>query len=191
MPSAEQLPPEVSDLAKINAFELSSRRWRYDLRQLYDIAQRYDPWWRRPLRRLPRWARWGGPVLALASVGAVIAIATSGGGASRLILAPASIPPKTDECSAQLQIGADGTAGPVTCANGHLNTNAWQYYAGLNLSVMRLGPDALPPQVQSAMCSDLRQTGSRSTNPIESDAYQLSALYYGWRFGIVPTPFNC
>jgi hypothetical protein len=48
---------------------------------------------------------------------------------------------------------------------------------------MSIGPDATPGQVQTALCADLRT----STIPIETSVYRISALYYGWSFGIDPT----
>jgi hypothetical protein len=110
---------------------------------------------------------------------------------ARAVLPPASVGPAVDECSAQLSIGADGNAGPLTCANGKLNVLAWDYFAKDNPLVMSLGPDATPDQVLEAMCADLH-TGS--TDVIELSVYRLSALYYGWRFGIDPAsefPAGC
>jgi hypothetical protein len=49
MPSAEDLPPDISTLAKINAVDLSHKRWRADVGTLAAIAQRYDAWWSRIL----------------------------------------------------------------------------------------------------------------------------------------------
>lgn len=97
-------------------------------------------------------------------------------------LAPASTPPEVDECSMQLQIGADGSAGPLTCPNGRLNVLAWQRVAQGNPLVMALGPNATPDQALRAMCSDLHT----SSIPIETSAYRLAALYYGWKFGVDP-----
>src|SRR5256885_1019645 len=81
MPPAGELPSDISRLPKLNALELSNKRWRYDFGQILGIAEGHDTWWRRFVRWLPRWAKRGGPVLALAVVGAVAAVvATSGGG---------------------------------------------------------------------------------------------------------------
>ncbi len=49
---------------------------------------------------------------------------------------------------------------------------------------MSLGPFATPTQVAQAICSDARHS---TEIPIESSAYRISALYYGWKFGIDPT----
>lgn len=100
------------------------------------------------------------------------------------ILAPANVPPRVGLCSQQLSIGADGNAGPISCSNGDLNQLAWQYLASNHLNVMALGSDALPDQILRAMCGDLKSGGS--TKPIELNAYNISALYYGWKFGISP-----
>jgi hypothetical protein len=105
--------------------------------------------------------------------------------ASGLILAPANVPPRVGLCRQQLLIGADGNAGPISCSNGKVNQLAWEYFAKLNLDVMALGSDALPDQVLRAMCSDVQSGGS--TRVIEVSAYNISALYYGWKFGISPS----
>lgn len=102
-----------------------------------------------------------------------------------IILSPANVPPRVGLCSQQLQVGADGNAGPISCSNGDLNQLAWQYFAKLNLNVMALGSDALPDEVLRAMCSDVKSGGS--TNVIEVSAYNISALYYGWKFGVSPS----
>jgi hypothetical protein len=38
-------------------------------------------------------------------------------------------------------------------------------------------------QVSEALCTDLHN----STIPIETSAYQISALYCGWQFGVDPS----
>lgn len=103
------------------------------------------------------------------------------------VLPPATVPSKVNECRAQLWFGANGNAGPLTCANGALNTVAWHYFASAKppLLVMRLGQYATPRQVQNALCVDIEH--NHSTIPIETSAYRLAALYYRWRFGIDPT----
>jgi hypothetical protein len=93
------------------------------------------------------------------------------------------VPSEVDECSQQLEFGADGTAGPTTCANGYLNVLDWQYYAKSGLQSLTLGRYATPAQVEQALCADAHAT----TNPIASDGYELAKLYYGWQFGIDPT----
>ena len=194
MPAAAELPSDISGLAKINAFELSNKRWPYDLGQLCDIAERYEGGFQRALRAVPRWAWATGLALVAACViAAVVVLATGGsthdssGTAARATLVPATVPPKVDECSAQLQFAVDGTAGPLRCRNGHLNSLAWQYYAKFNPLVMALGPRATPGQVVQAICSDLHSNTS-TTVPKETAAYQLAALYYGWNFAIAPDP---
>lgn len=108
---------------------------------------------------------------------------TAASNPAREILPPAAIPPKVDECSEQLSIGADGNAGPTTCSHGRLNSLAWNYFAKGNPLVMALGPDATPDEITIAMCADLAHG---STIPIETSAYDLAALYDGWSFGINP-----
>ncbi|MDX6698774.1 MAG: hypothetical protein QOE65_2171 [Solirubrobacteraceae bacterium] len=195
MPSPADLPPDISGLAKINAFELSNKRWDYDLGQLCDIAERYEGGVRRVARNVPRWAWAAAAAVVLAAVVAAIVLLATGGSthtspgppARRAILVPATVPPKVDECATQLRFGVDGTAGPLKCPNGDLNSLAWQYYAKFNLIVMALGPRATPGQVDEAICSDLRANRS-VTIPKETDAIRLATLYYGWSFALTPGP---
>ena len=79
--------------------------------------------------------------------------------------------------------GADGNVWPVSGVNGDLNVLAWQEIAKGNPLIMTLGPYATPDQVEEALCSDLR----RSTIPIATSVYQISAFYYGWSFGVDPS----
>jgi hypothetical protein len=142
----------------------------------------------------PVWISAIGTLLAaiIAGVGLLISSSVGNGGSHATsstllgaILAPANVPPDVGLCSQQLLIGADGNAGPISCSNGDLNQLAWQYFAKANLNVMALGSDVLPDQVLRAMCSDVQSGGS--TRVIEISAYNISALYYGWKFGISPS----
>lgn len=142
----------------------------------------------------PVWLSAIGTVAAAVIAGIALLISTSGsngpsqstsGAASGIILSPANVPPRVGLCRQQLLIGADGNAGPISCSNGELNEVAWQYFAKGNLDVMALGSDVLPDQVLRAMCSDVQSGGS--TRVIEVSAYNISALYYGWKFGISPS----
>ena len=162
--------------------ELDSKRWRYDIGLLVDVAQRHDRSWRRFLYRIPRWVKRGGPVAALGIIAVVAYILLNPSqDSNRLVLAPASVAPVVDECDRSLQIGADGNISPLTC-DGKLNVRAWQHLTRGNLLVLALGADVLPSQVLQAMCSDL----PRTTKPIEVSAYDMAKLYYGWRFGLNP-----
>ena len=80
MPSAEELPSDISAIAKINAVELSNKRWRSDVGTLSAIAQRYDRWWSRGLTRL-RAAQRFAPLSSRSASAAIIAAAiiASGG----------------------------------------------------------------------------------------------------------------
>lgn len=65
---------------------------------------------------------------------------------------------------------------------------AWAYFAKGNPLVMALSPEAVPEQVETAMCTDLKT----STIPIETSAGQLAFRYYGWNFagiGDITTAF--
>jgi len=79
MPGAAELPPDISRLAKLNASELSTKRWRYDFDRLDEIIGRSDSWWRRLLRVTPRWAKRASPFLALGVAVGVAAILLAGG----------------------------------------------------------------------------------------------------------------
>ena len=80
MPSAAELPADIAPLAKINALELSNKRWRYDLGRLYDVVGRSDPKWKRVLRATPRWAKRASPVAVVAGAAAAAVLLLSGGG---------------------------------------------------------------------------------------------------------------
>lgn len=104
--------------------------------------------------------------------------------ANRAILPPATTQPVVAECSQQLEYGADGSYGPLTCVNGtDLNALAWNAAASGSPLIMSLGPDATPSQVDAALCSDI----GHSTIPIETGAYHLAAMYFGWSFAYDPS----
>jgi hypothetical protein len=87
-----------------------------------------------------------------------------------------------------LEIGADGNAGPLFCSDGGVNVRAWTYFAKDNPLVMALSSEAVPQQVETAMCADLKT----STIPIETSSGQLAFRYYGWNFagiGDITTAF--
>lgn len=141
----------------------------------------------------PGWISAIGTLLAAIFAGIGLLISNAGGSGhgggtpsqpAANVLAPANVPPRVGLCSQQLTIGADGDAGPISCANGDLNELAWQYLNKANLNVMALGADATPDQVLRAMCSDFSSVGTR---PIEVTAYEISRLYYGWHFGVDPS----
>ena len=77
MPSAEDLPSDIAALAKINAVDLTNKRWRADVGTLTAIAQRYDRWWSRALTRLR--ARMVLTTLIVVAVIVAVAIIASGG----------------------------------------------------------------------------------------------------------------
>jgi hypothetical protein len=192
MPSAAELPPDLARLARINAFQLSSSRWRYDVDLIVGLATAGSV--RGAVRRIPPVIKFGVPAAALAAAIAVVVVLVAGGGddgagasadPKRVVLSPATVPPVRDECSQQLQIGVDGTAGPLTCTGDDINQLAWQYYAGhFDSLTLTLGPNADPVQVGNALCNDL----NNSTFPIAGQIYEIGVLYYGWNFGIDPRP---
>jgi hypothetical protein len=183
MPTADQLPPDIAGLSKRNALELSNKRWRYDVSQLSAAAVRYDRWYSRLLSRPRVWAA-AVSLLALAGIAALL-IASGGTGGNRAILVPATVPPVIGECTSQLVTAVDGTVGPLTCSGNRINTLAWQYYAKFDPLVMTLGRFATEGEVASTLCSDLKNS-TIATIPKEIEAYQISAVYYGWRFVFSP-----
>ena len=81
MPSASELPPEISSLAKFNAYDLNNKRWQYDIEQLTGLARRFDTRWGRMMFRTPRLLLRAAPIAALLiAVGVAVAVASNGGG---------------------------------------------------------------------------------------------------------------
>jgi hypothetical protein len=107
------------------------------------------------------------------------------------VLAPATVPSKTAECSTPITYNSNGTSGPLTCSNGNLNVLEWNALSALEPKVMSLGYSATSAQVQAALCSDANDSASdestTDSNLIESITYQISAAYYGWNFNPSPT----
>src|SRR5450755_1069247 len=84
MPSAAEVPPEIASLSRYNAFDLTTKRWQYDLAQLTRFSERFDRWWWRLVFRTPRLVLRLAPLVAVALAGAVgVAVAISGGGPDR------------------------------------------------------------------------------------------------------------
>jgi hypothetical protein len=188
MPSPEDLPSDIATLTKLNAVELSNRRWDADMGLLRAIAQSHDKPWRRALA----WMRARRGALSILVTGAVVAAAVlvttrSDRPPQNKPLLPAAVPPKVDLCAKQLKVAVDGTVAPLKCSASTLNSQAWQYFANGNLLVLSAGPDATPGRVRQAICSDL-QGNSSTTIPKETQAYQLATLYYGWDFALELDP---
>jgi len=106
------------------------------------------------------------------------------------VLAPATVPPKVAECSMSVSYGSNGQPQPLTCPNGYINVTAWDSLATIEPKVMSLGYNVSASQVESAICSDVNAADADSSATqsaaIETEVYQISALYYGWNF--VPSP---
>jgi hypothetical protein len=109
------------------------------------------------------------------------------------VLAPATVPPVTDECTIQLTHDADGNVAPLLCPNGGVNALAWEHYDEGYVctsstsctpktwsKVMQLGTEASAAQVYQAMCSDYKDVFG--TNPLTISAEELASAYYGWHF---------
>jgi len=105
-----------------------------------------------------------------------------------LVLAPATTPSAVGVCTQQMQFGADGTAGPLLCSDGAINSLAWQYYSPLFPGIFAAGAYATQGQVQQAVAQMV--TSNAYTGPIGEGAYCLAKAYYGWQFGLSLDPMN-
>lgn len=129
------------------------------------------------------------------AVAPVSPVTSSGASSQRAILAPAAVPPASDECTEQLTTDADGNVSPRLCGGG-VNTLAWKHYAtgwtktGVNpggySDTLGLGPGAGASAVYNAMCYDFRNT--YGTEPITLAAEELAQAYYGWAFTATDNP---
>ncbi len=186
MPSVDELPPDLAPLATQNAASLSGKRWRYDLGLLLDVIQKQDSRRRRLLTHAPRWTK-PAAILAAVAILAVIALLAIKpfSRSQQLALSPATVPPVGGECSQPLEQTVDGSVRPLSCGK-KVNSVAWQDIASNgNPLVMALGQRATPTQVGQALCSDYKTNKNLDTSQLEN-AYQLSALYYGWNFALNP-----
>lgn len=104
------------------------------------------------------------------------------------ILKPATLPPKIPECNAPLSYATNGNPSPIQCSNGALNIQAWNALAATEPTVMKLGYSPTQSQVESAICADANAANqfqsAAVTAPIETTAYKIASLYYGWHFSI-------
>lgn len=113
------------------------------------------------------------------------------------ILPPANVAPKIKECQQHLTYAADGNPSPIQCGNSALNVLAWNALAAQEPSVMKLGYQTSQAEVQAAICKDANVADADSSAiisvPLESTAYRLAALYYGWNFNLNPSQVikNC
>jgi hypothetical protein len=101
-------------------------------------------------------------------------------------LSPASVAPKVAECNQAISYSSSGVPAPLQCSNGYLNAEAWNALSAQEPKVMTLGYGPSQSDVQSAICGDISAAASDSApgadNAIETSAFQISALYYGWDF---------
>ncbi len=104
------------------------------------------------------------------------------------VLPPASVLPVSSLCSAQLQVDADGSAGPLFCRSGAIVVDTWTYFAPAEPHVLSAGRGATLTAVESAICAD--QGINHATNPMEESGYQLAAAYYGWNFAFDVVQFQ-
>jgi hypothetical protein len=85
LPTADELPPDLDRLPRLQASELSTREWEYRVSQLCEVVERAAPEVaggpvRRVLRRSPRGALAAAAAAAVAAVAIVVALLVSGGG---------------------------------------------------------------------------------------------------------------
>ena len=110
----------------------------------------------------------------------------------RAILPPARVAPGHDECSHSLVHDADWNVAPLLCANGEVNTLAWQSYARgwvghgplIWSTTMGLGRHATYRQVIATMCVDMAKV--YGTIPMTFSSEVRAAAYYGWHFSHDP-----
>ncbi len=106
------------------------------------------------------------------------------------VLIPATVPPKIPECSEPLSYSSNGDPSPIQCSNGAINVNDWKAMAALEPTVMKLGYTPTGAQVVAAICLDGNAANQDSTPtisaPLETNAYAIASLYYGWTFGLNP-----
>ncbi len=104
------------------------------------------------------------------------------------ILNPATLPPKIPECNSPLSYATNGNPSPIQCADGSLNIQAWNALAATEPTVMKLGYNPTKSQVETAICADANAANEDQsaavTAPIETTAYKIASLYYGWHFSI-------
>ncbi len=106
---------------------------------------------------------------------------------SRQVLAPAKVLPIAHLCSYKLTTTADGNFTPTFCRGGAINVQAWRAYVQIGRNVMSLSRSATLLQVEKAMCRDGKYL--HATRPELIYAYQISAAYYGWKFGTAPIAY--
>jgi hypothetical protein len=106
------------------------------------------------------------------------------------VLPPATVSPKVGECTQTITYDSNGSPTPLQCANGDINTSAWKALSALEPTVMSLGYAATQTQVQTAMCNDANAADEDSSaslsTALETSAYNLSSVYYGWSYGSAP-----
>lgn len=92
------------------------------------------------------------------------------------ILAPATVPPVSAECTVTVTESADGNASPQLCANGGVNVQAWNWYRDSYGSILALGRTTTEASVIAAMCA------ASPPYPEIDNAAKLAGAYYGWSF---------
>jgi hypothetical protein len=133
-------------------------------------------------------------VSACSSTPSRSATTTTTSGGAFAVLSPATTPAAYKECTTPIATAADGTATPLQCADGAINTDAWTHYAAADRTMLALGKSATNQQVIAALC-----TGKSTLSvPIQQDSYRLARIYYGWAYRsdlatttLVTNPTSC
>ena len=102
----------------------------------------------------------------------------------RQVLAPAKVLPIAALCSHKVLTTADGNFTPIFCRTGAINVLAWRAYVQIGPQVMSLSRGATLLEVEKAMCRDGKLL--HNTLPESEYVYEISAAYYGWKFGTAP-----
>ena len=105
------------------------------------------------------------------------------------VLAPATDPPVSNLCQADVTFTADGNVTPLLCKSGALNVQAWFFYKTVSASVLGLGLNPTEGQVQAAICDDIAH--NHATRVEEASSYKLATTYYGWTFNIDVSKLSC
>lgn len=106
--------------------------------------------------------------------------------AAPTISTPAANTAASNSCG--LTVGADGSAGPVTCPDGHLNQAAVSYYGSRDIGENLWNLAGSQPSAQAlngAICNDLAEN---ATIVEEETILQGLSTAYGWQVG--PNPAN-
>ena len=84
---------------------------------------------------------------------------------------------RLEYCGA-ITVSRDGSSAPIICSDGRPSVAADRHFRQLHLRVLSLGPHATVPEIEAAVCSDVRHTNAA----IASDGMQLAAAEQAWPY---------